>query len=212
MKAQSFIVLVLFMLPAQAVEQIYVEAIFGNKVMLMVDGNRRTLAIGQTSREGVEVISVNNDAVVLEVNGKAQSYTLGSAISTNFTKRESIEEKVFADKRGMFETVGTINGQTVEFLVDTGATLIAMNKKQAKQLGIRYRLDGKPTGASTASGFVKGYKVKLKSVSLGRIKRANVDAMVIDGVHPGPILLGMSFLSDLKVEKAGNTLTVIQTR
>ena len=55
---------------------------------------------------------------------------------------------------------------------------------------------------------MKAYSVHLKSVSLGKIKRRNIKAMVIDGEHPGPILLGMSFLGDLKVEKAGNTLTL----
>lgn len=212
MKTLCLVILTMMALPALAVEQIYVEAVLGNKVMLMLDGKRRTLAVGQTSQEGIKLISANNDEVVLELNGKQQAYSLGSAITTSYTRRVTVEEKVFADKRGMFEAIGTINGQPVDFLIDTGATLIAMNRKQAKQLGIRYRLDGKPAGASTASGFVKGYQVKLKTVTLGKIKRHNVDAMVIDGDHPGPILLGMSFLGELKVEKAGGELKVIQHR
>jgi aspartyl protease family protein len=57
---------------------------------------------------------------------------------------------------------------------------------------------------------VKGYRVRLKSVSLGRIKQRDVDAMVIDGDHPGPILLGMSFLGNLKVEKSGGIMSIRQ--
>ncbi|MDH5711451.1 MAG: TIGR02281 family clan AA aspartic protease, partial [Gammaproteobacteria bacterium] len=115
---------------------------------------------------------------------------------------------VFADDRGMFMSVGSINGQTVQFLVDTGATSIAMNATQAKRLGVRYELDGEKSTASTASGFVTAYRVRLKSVSLGKIRKRNIEAMVIDGQHPGPILLGMTFLGGLQVEKTGNTLTL----
>lgn len=202
--------LCLFVASAHAAEQISVQALFGNKVMLSIDGERHTLAVGQTGPAGVKVISVDPQKAVLEVNGKRGDYTMGSAVNLAFTERDSVSESVFADDRGMFRVTGTINGQTVKFLVDTGATLVAMNTTQAKRLGIRYRLKGKPAGASTASGFVKGYKVKLRSVSVGKIKRSNVDALVIDGTHPGPILLGMSFLGELKVEKAGNVLTFEQ--
>jgi aspartyl protease family protein len=63
---------------------------------------------------------------------------------------------------------------------------------------------------STASEHVRGYAVKLTSVSLGGIRQRNVEAMVIDGDHPGPILLGMSFLDKLSVEKDGRTMTLRQ--
>jgi len=108
----------------------------------------------------------------------------------------------------MFLSVGSINGQSVRFLVDTGATTIAMNTSQAKRLGVPYEMEGQAATVSTASGFVKAYRVRLKSVTLGKIKRRNIETMVIYGQHPGPILLGMSFLGDLKVEKVGNMLTL----
>ena len=96
----------------------------------------------------------------------------------------------------------------MKFLVDTGATSIAMNTSQAKRLGIRYRLKGKKSTVSTASGFVKAYGVSLNTVSLGSIKQRNVRAVVIDGKHPGPILLGMTFLSNLKVDTKGYVMTL----
>ena len=121
----------------------------------------------------------------------------------NYAEPENIEERIFADDRGMFIRSGTINGRSVDFLVDTGATSIAMNASQAKWLGIRYRLKGKESTVSTASGFVKAYEVNLNTVSLGSIKQKNVRAVVIEGKHPGPILLGMTFLSNLKVDTKG---------
>ena len=210
MKFLSVILLALLCRTGFAAQQITVEALFGNKAMLMIEGVRHTLAVGQSTPDGVRLVDVNPHRAILEVGGKQQSYQPGSAVSLSFSQRDQVEETVYADRMGMFKTFGSINGQPVHFLVDTGATLIAMNKSQAKKLGIQYRLRGKPSGASTASGYVRGYKVKLKSVTLGKIKRRNVDAMVIDGNHPGPILLGMSFLDKLKVEKSGDALTIRQ--
>ena len=210
MKYLSVILLLLVCRAGLAAQQIAVEALFGNKAMLMIDGVRHTLTVGQSTPDGVRLVDVNPHRAILEVDGKQQSYQPGSAVSLSFSQREQVEETVYADRMGMFKTFGSINGQPVHFLVDTGATLIAMNKSQAKKLGIQYRLQGKPAGVSTASGYERGYRVKLKSVTLGKIKRSNVDAMVIDGNHPGPILLGMSFLDKLKVEKSGDALTIRQ--
>ena len=193
---------------AWASQAIVVQGLFSGKAVVSIDGQRRVIAVGETSPEGVKLIAADTGQAILEIDGQQKSYTLGSPVSLSFTKAESIEEKVFADERGMFMSVGSINSQSVRFLVDTGATSIAMNTTQARRLGIRYETEGKLATASTASGFVKAYRVHLNTVSLGKIKRRNIEAMVIDGEHPGPILLGMSFLGNLKVEKAGNTLTL----
>lgn len=196
--------------PVFAVQGIQVQALFSGKAVLLIDGNRRTIAVDETSPEGVKLISADSKQAILEIDGEQASYTLGSSVSLDFVQPESLEERVFSNENGMFLALGTINGQTVRFLVDTGATSVAMNKSQAKKLGIRYRIHGEPATASTASGFVRSYRVRLKSVSLGKIRRSNVEAMVIDGNHPGPILLGMSFLGDLKVEKSGSAMTLRQ--
>jgi aspartyl protease family protein len=193
-----------------AASRIEVQALFGGKAMLMIDGQRRTLSIGETSPEGVKLVNADSKHAVLEVDGNTKSYKPGGAISLSYAKPEHLEEMVYADDRGMFRSVGTINGRTVRFLLDTGATTVAMNKSQARQLGVDYRMKGERIVVSTASQNVKGYRVRLKSVSLGKIKQTNVEAMVIDGDHPGPILLGMSFLGNLKVEKDGKAMTIRQ--
>ena len=211
MKRSLLAIAVFLLITAKCVwagQDIVVQGLFSDKAVVLIDGQRRLIAIGETSPEGVKLISADTAQAVLEIDGKQQSYALGSSVSLNFVKAKSVEEKVFANERGMFMSVGSINGQSVRFLVDTGATTIAMNTRQAKSLGVRYRVEGSAATASTASGYVNAYRVRLKSVSLGKIKRRNVEAMVIDGEHPGPILLGMSFLGDLKVEKAGNALTL----
>lgn len=209
-KTILFLLLCLTVNISYAVDSVEVQALFSKKVVVSIDGKRRILSVGKISPEGVKVIAVNSKGAKLKVDGVIKEYQLGSTVSLSYAKPEQFEEKVFADDRGMFLRTGTINGQTVKFLIDTGATTIAMNKKQAKRLGVKFRLEGKESGASTASGFVKAYEVRLKSVSLGKIKKKNVAAMVIDGNHPGPVLLGMSFMSSLKVEKSGNVMVLRQ--
>lgn len=211
MKPLFSVVTVFFLMAVESVwasQDIEVQGLFSGKAVVSIDGQRQVISVGETSPEGVKLISADTNQAILEIDGKRASYALGSSISLDFVKAKSVEEKVFANERGMFLSVGSINGQSVRFLVDTGATSIAMNTTQARRLGVRYATEGKLATVSTASGFVKAYRVRLKTVSLGKIKRHNIEAMIIDGEHPGPILLGMSFLGNLKIEKAGNALTI----
>ena len=193
-----------------AIEKLEVQGLFSNKAVLMIDGKRHILAVGKTSPEGVKVISANSRGAVLEVDGKQKQYDLGNTVSTSFTKRTSQKQTIFVNSGGMYMTFGSINGRSVRFLVDTGASAISMNTEQAKQLGIRYDKIGIPSNVSTASGFVSAYRVRLKSVSVGNITESNVEAFVIDGDHPGPILLGMTFLGRLSVEHSGAAMTLMQ--
>lgn len=198
--------------PVQAALSVVVQALFPGKAVVMIDDQRRVLAVGESSPEGVKLVAADSKKATLEIDGERKEYAPGSAISLSFEKPEMLQEKLYANERGMFLTVGSINGQSVRFLVDTGATTVAMNKAQAKKLGVRYRIEGEPATASTASGFVRSYRVRLKSVTMGKIRRNNVEAMVIDGNHPGPILLGMSFLRGLKIDKSGDVLSLQQKK
>ena len=212
-KPMSMLLRILFLylclLPfAFAVDQVEVQGLFSGKAVVLIDGKRHILSIGQSSQEGVKVISADSHSAVLEVGGAQKTYRLGNTIHTNFEKPEFVREQIFADRNGMYLTSGIINGQQVKFLVDTGATTVAMSSKKAKQLGIAYRLDGRPARASTASGVANGWGITLKSVKVGKIKQKNVPAMVIDGTHPREILLGMSFLDNLKVTKEDGKLVL----
>ena len=200
-----------FSITVHAVEKLEVQGLFSNKAVLLIDGKRHILAVNETSPEGVKVVSANSRGAVLEVDGQQKQYNLGNTVSTTFTKRKSQKETIYINSGGMYMTFGNINGRPARFLVDTGASAVSMNSVQAKQLGIRYKRTGAPAGVSTASGFAKAYRVRLDSVSVGDIRQTNVEAFVIEGNHPGPILLGMSFLGRLSVEHSGNAMTLTQT-
>jgi len=210
MRVCSILVVSFFSSALHAVEKVEVEGLFSNKAVVMIDGNRHILAVGEVSPEGVRVVSADSHGAVLEVDGAVKQYDLGNTVSTSFTERKKQKETIYVNSAGMYLTFGSINGHSVRFLVDTGASAIAMNTEQAKQLGIRYDKIGVPAGVSTASGFEKAYRVRLKSVSVGKITQTNVEALVIDGNHPGPILLGMTFLGQLNVEHTGTAMTLTQ--
>jgi aspartyl protease family protein len=195
---------------AHAVDKLEVQGLFANKAVLMIDGSLRVLAVGEVSPEGVRLVSADSRGAVLEVDGVEKKFELGNTVSTSFVQRKNQKETIYVNSSGMYLTFGSINGRSVRFLVDTGASAIAMNINQAKELGIRYDKIGVPASVSTASGFENAYRVRLKSVSVGKITQTNVEALVIDGNHPGPILLGMSFLGQLNVEHTGTAMTLTQ--
>ncbi|HEY9051233.1 MAG TPA: TIGR02281 family clan AA aspartic protease [Gammaproteobacteria bacterium] len=189
-----------------AIEKIEVQGLFSGKAVLLIDGKRHIVAEGEASPEGVRVISADSKSAVLEVDGEQKRYVLGNSISTSYARAESVKEQIIADGAGMYFVHGSINGHSVKFLVDTGATTIAMSALDAKRLGIPYRIIGKPSRASTASGIAETYEIQLKTVKVGRLVQRNVDAVVINGNHPREVLLGMTFLDRLKVEKEGNKM------
>ena len=204
------ILLLCLAIDVHAIEKIEVQGLFSNKAVLSIDGKRHILAVGETSPEGVKVVSATSRGAVLEVDGNQKQYNLGHTVGTTYTARKKLKETIYKNSAGMYMTYGSINGRSVHFLVDTGASAVSMNANQAKQLGINYEKIGTPTGISTASGFVKAYRVSLKSVSVGQLTQNNVEAFVIDGNHPGPILLGMTFLGRISVEHSGNAMKLTQ--
>lgn len=217
MKTFLYVLLLPLMVALQAnaqgqtlVKRVAVQALFTSKAMVSIDGQRRVLSVGKPSPEGVVLISANSDGAVLEVNGKQSKYPLGSEVGTSFSPLTETVEQVFPDTMGMYTTVGSINGMPVNFLVDTGATVVAMNEQQARRLGIDFRLRGKLTQVATASDIKRAYQVTLNTVKLGQITLRNVDAVVMEGPQPDTTLLGMSFLGRLKMENNGKAMVLKQ--
>jgi aspartyl protease family protein len=189
-----------------AVDRVVVEALFTDKAMVSIDGVRRLLKLDKPSPEGVRLISASSKEAVLEVDGERRTYPLGGHITTRFSKPEVVTAKVWKDQAGAYTTVGTINGRTVNFMVDTGATAVAMHANQAKRLGISYRLEGKKIYVNTASGTAAAYDVTLDRVQVGDITLSNVRGFVVDSNGPARVLLGMSFLNRVKMEDQGAVL------
>ena len=192
---------------AHGVDKITVLGLFKDKAIVTIDGKQRILTAGQTSPEGVKLIAANSEQATIEIEGTVAVYKLGTHIGTHYTPPAASKTvQVWPDTAGMYAIVGSINGFPVNFLIDTGATLIAMNRNEARRLGIDYRVNGLQGRSSTASGMVTTYYVYLKRVKVGEIELRDVEAAVVDGDFPTDVLLGNSFLNRLDMRREGRML------
>ncbi len=111
------------------------------------------------------------------------------------------------NRYGHYNASGAINGQPVEFMLDTGATLVAIPAKLADRLGLAR---GAPTQVRTANGTVIAYATRLTSVRLGDIELRDVRAHINPGMDGDEVLLGMSVLKKLEFSQRGTSLTLRQ--
>ncbi|MGH9906284.1 MAG: TIGR02281 family clan AA aspartic protease [Pyrinomonadaceae bacterium] len=179
----------------------------GKAVVSINNGKARTLKAGETTPEGVKLLSATSDSAVFEINGKRETLTMGQSVSANFASSGAQSATLKSDSRGHFVSSASINGGSVSVLVDTGATLISMNQSEARRLGINY-LKGQKAYSQTASGVTPVYRVKLDTVKLGDIVLNNVEAAVHEGEGPPIVLLGMSFLSRVEMKREGERLVL----
>jgi aspartyl protease family protein len=205
-RASLAIVLISLAGTATAVTKIVVVGLFKDTAIVMIDGTRRLLRSGDTSPEGITLISATSEQAILEVDGEQKHYGLGGQISASYAKPERAKVRIWPTPNSMYLVLGSINGYPVDFIVDTGATLVSLSGREAKRLGIDYRVVGTPARSSTASGIAKIYLVNLDKVKVGDIELRNVQGAVHDGDFPPATLLGMSFLNRLTMRQDGQVL------
>ena len=114
------------------------------------------------------------------------------------------------DARGHFQTDGRIDGQRVAFMVDTGASLVALNEKSAARFGLRPLRSDYTATVSTANGTIKAARTRLTAIELGGIVVRDVDALVLPDEALSENLLGLSFLSKLKRFEYANGKLVLE--
>src|SRR5262245_10071466 len=193
--------------PAAATD-VNVVGLFGNKAVVSIDGGApRTMSVGQRSPEGIALVAVDRETATFEIDGKRRALKMGQAYASPATARGgSITLK--ADERGHFLTDGQVNGGTVRFLIDTGATMIALPAAEARRIGVNYLSDERGM-VQTTSEPTTVYRVKLDTVRVGDITLNAVDAVVIEsGLHVA--LLGMNFLNRTDIKRDGETMVLIK--
>ena len=196
-----------------AVGKIVIVGLFKDKAIVELDGKQRILAAGKTSPEGVTLISANSKEAVLEIDGQQKTYTLGTHIGSSFNAaHEGATATIAPDENGHYFVNGSINGFQVNFVVDTGSTVIAMNRNQAKRLGLNYKLDGEESRSHTAAGIAKVYLIKLRKVKVGDIELQDIEGAVHDSDYPEVILLGNSFLSKVDMNRGEGGLLRLQKK
>lgn len=192
---------------SDAADNVQIVGLFKDRAVIVIDGKQRILRAGGKPIDGIKLISSTSWEALLELDGKRTRLGLGNHIGNRYAARtEPPAVRIWSNANGMFTTVGSINGYPVKFLVDTGATMVAMNGRQARRLGLDLEFDGEPQWVTTASNLVKAYRVRLDRVKVGDIELTNVDSAVLDGDYPTEVLLGMSFLNRLEMQRDGTLL------
>ena len=203
----SSLLLLTLIAPNAVAAGISVVGLFPGKALVSQDGGApKTLSVGQKTVDGFTLISVSSESAVFDLNGKRSTLRIGQAFNAPAAGDAANTVTLSADSRGHYFTVGAINGKAARFMVDTGASVVAFGTRYADQIGLAYRT-GRSASFSTANGARMAHLVRLDSVRIGGITLENVEAAVTEGMnHSDDILLGMSFLSRLSMQRDANTL------
>lgn len=191
---------------AAAATEVALAGVLGDKAVLVVDGGApRALAVGGQTREGVRLLEVSKDSAVVAVDGKRERIALGGQpirLAEDSDRASSLS--LVADIRGHHFAQGSINGASVRFLLDTGASMISIGLADARRAGIDHR-KGRKMLSQTASGAATAWLVRLDTVRVGELSLHGVDALVHENDLPF-VLLGMSFLNRMDMERQGDRL------
>jgi aspartyl protease family protein len=189
-----------------------VEAVglFKDRAMIRVLGKEHYLTVGQTSPEGATLIESDAQHAVVRYKDETYKLTLSDRVGGTFQAANQASLSIAPDQVGQYRVQGSINGHMVDFLVDTGASLVAISERTAKQMGIPFSESPERAAVITAQGQVNSYLVDLDTLTVGGIQTHHVRAAVIPGDYPLEVLLGMSFLHKVKMDQQAGVLVLKQ--
>ncbi|HVR53123.1 MAG TPA: retropepsin-like aspartic protease [Pseudorhodoferax sp.] len=192
---------------AQA-QSVALTGVLGQRALLVVDGaGPRSVAIGETWR-GVKLLSLQDEQAELDIAGRRTAVRLGGSpvdMGGSAAKRRIVLQ---ADSRGHFTGQGRINGQLVQFMVDTGASTVALGAPEAERLGLAYRA-GRPVRLGTANGNAQGWTVRLASLRIGDTELSDLDAVVVPQAMPY-VLLGNNVLARFQMSRGAEQMVLEQ--
>jgi aspartyl protease family protein len=192
---------------AVADTQVNIVGLFSHKAVLIINGGKpKTLTVGEES-EGVKLLAADSSSATLLIEGKTRQLGMGQAASVGSNTSSSPKVTLYANAQGHFVSECQINGAPLKFIVDTGATTVALNSGDARFAKIDYKR-GQPVQVSTANGVVTAYRVTIASLKIGAITLNQVDASVLEGGSPSVVLLGMSALSRLDMQRQDIAMTL----
>ena len=191
---------------AGAAVTIKVVGLFKNAAVVEINGQQALLKQNQPGPHGAVLVEADSRSALIEVDGERKRYLLGRGIGARYKEHKASEVVIKRNDYGQYITQGSINGLGVTFLVDTGATSVAMNEATAKRLGIDYRVTGTEAQAMTAGGITRSWIVQLDTVKVGEIEVPNVRGAVVQGDSPRYVLLGMTYLDFVKFSEENQTI------
>ncbi|MBU0745626.1 MAG: retroviral-like aspartic protease family protein [Gammaproteobacteria bacterium] len=189
---------------AQAVA---LAGMLGSKALLVVDANPPKAVGAGDEYQGVKVIALSKEEVTIEVNGARRTLRLGEApVSVGARGGSGKRVILMSDSRGHFVNSGTINGRVMQYMVDTGASTIAIGRADADRMGLNYQ-GAEPVRMNTANGVAQGWRIKLDSVRLGDVEVLGVEAIITPQPMPY-VLLGNSFLTQFQMTRINDQMVL----
>lgn len=192
--------------PLLGATEVIAEALLPGLAVLRIDGKRVRLRSGET-HGAVTLLDATAREAQISINGEQRSLGVSQRISGQFAQPTERSVTIRRDERFQYRTTAEINGVRVAVLVDTGANVVALNRRDARRVGIGDE-DGTPSQVQTAGDIVPARSLVLDSVSVGGIRVDGVMASVIDGDFPATILLGMSYLQHVELQEQGGVMTL----
>lgn len=175
------------------------------KAVLFYQGKHEVIPIGQ-ERKGIKVVQIKDESVLLHLDGRSVWIQLDTGIQTQYQQLPNHWVTLSQDPQGFYRSPGFINGHSVNFLVDTGANLVALSEELAHSLSLDFKHAHHKTRVETASGEATGYILVLDELTLGHIRVRQVKAIVIEGNSPKEVLLGRSFLNHVTIQENNQLL------
>jgi len=193
---------------AHAASSVMLTGTIGSRAILIVNGAPpKTVAVGETF-QGVKLVSLQAEQAVVELEGKRVNLRMDTPVSIGGGTGTGGGSRIVlpADSRGHFMTQGAINGRPVTFMLDTGATSIALSADDAQRIGLDYS-KGQRIQISTANGVSSGYRLRLRSVRVGDVEVYDIDAIV--SPQPMPfVLLGNSFINRFSMRRDADQMVL----
>lgn len=143
-------------------------------------------------------------------SASATSAPRESVAAATMTPASSRSLNIPRDGRGHFQTEGRIDGQRIGFMIDTGASVVALNETSAARFGLRPSRGEYNAAVSTANGTVKAARTRIAMLDVGGLVVRDVEAMVLPDAALSENLLGLSFLSRLKRFEYANGQMVLE--
>jgi aspartyl protease family protein len=194
MKAAALLLLLALGLGTANAQDIALAGRMGDKALLTFQGRSVVLAVGQASG-GARLLRWEQDAAVVEHGGAQHRLRVGAAplrLGAAAAQSAGREIVIPVGPGGHFLTEGAINGRSVRFMVDTGATLVALSRAEATRIGLDLR-GARAVSTQTAAGVAAALMLPLQRVRIGEVEIYDVMAVVTEAQMPY-ILLGNSFL------------------
>lgn len=192
-----------------ATPSIEAAGLMRDMAILLIDDRKEILRVGQRSNSGVLLLAANAQRAIVEVEGQQFELGLSQRVGGGYAEPVGRSVQISRDTLGQFRIAGSVNGQSLTFLVDTGATLLAMSSQEAQRMGLDFR-SGEPGRVTTASGVSQAWFMTLDEVTVGEIRVQGVRAAIVQGAFPAEALLGMSFLRHVGLAEDGGVLTLLQ--